>query len=178
MPSASDFPTQTVAPGLLSLLQIKRGANPSFLTDSLQATLDLREWMLSRERLTLAGSFAIAAGTNAAVFAGCNGSALATAIPVDEAWYLHNLTAVMFMGAGDTFIGQMCTAAQPAAGGTPGYFHTSGFTNVAGFGVMQVGGDVGRWFYGGTFFGIGYSVLTNVAGDTVQIFADVTRLKV
>lgn len=99
-------PIQTFASGLLGFLQLKnRGKNPTTLLDEVRPVMDLTPWyMLGDIRTTTGALTAIATGSNIQqLFSG----------PVEENWYVHNISVWCPMGAGDQIDSAALTIIDP-----------------------------------------------------------------
>jgi hypothetical protein len=86
-------PIQTIPQGLLGLLQLKQlGTNPSNLVDTVQSTVDLKDWWMNRQEVDICllktGSSTASTNVNAAGVFGSTGLTVGT----NEVWWVTNYT--------------------------------------------------------------------------------------
>lgn len=104
-------PIQILPRGLLGFLQLKNaGQNPSLLSDLLQPTLDLREWLLetNSESVFVSGVAFIPAATGVGFFS------LFT-VPDGQHWALLDAFARIAIGAGQTLTHRLAYFDGPSA---------------------------------------------------------------
>lgn len=89
-------PITTIARGLLGFLELKnQGKNPSDFNSLLQATFDIRDWMLQTNVLSTVGTDAAiaAVGTNTYL-----------TVPAGELWCVHDVQANIVLQAAATIV--------------------------------------------------------------------------
>lgn len=181
---------QQIAPGLLALLGLKTmGNNPGEFGETIAPTLDLRQWLLYSKRQLLNGYLAIPAtpGVNSSLCDLLTTGALATPVPENEVWYVHQVSGrVRILDASDSMIGsygvslempgthyQFLAAAPPVGSSIP-YQPMVG--SSADFAFMA---KPERWISGGTKWGIHIGQWDfSVAGADMEVYAEVSRLEV
>lgn len=182
---------QPAPPGLLSLLQLKqRGKNPDTLSDTVVPVVDLTEWYAVLDREFLQWELVMDGGAGGAEFAfnfvaGAD-AASSIIIPNDEVWFVWNVSASFGASIGGELHGLLATATRPdGVGWSPTYHHITApidLVAASAFTVPQAmaGGDIRRWFKGGTIFGVGITYVTIPANEeaTVSGTVEFTRMKV
>jgi hypothetical protein len=181
---------QPAAPGLLSLLQLKqRGRNPDTLGDVVTPVIDLTEWyhVIDREYLTWSREFDGGAGGADFGIPFTDGDTDQVVVPIDEVWFVWNLSVICGPSIGSQIQGMLATASrlQSVAWTSPVYHAVSAPIDITGGSITAVeqviaGGDVRRWFKGGTVFGAGMTYISAAAAGSVSFDGTVefTRLKV
>lgn len=105
-------PIQVFPTGFLGFLQMKsNGKNPYELPSTMQATIELFNWLMQTQQTR-------AIGTDAAIAA--VGNAVYHTVPAGKAWWVHEVQANIGLAAAATWCGAPSFALQPGGFG-PGF---------------------------------------------------------
>jgi len=171
-------PIQTLPCGLLGFLQLKNlGQNPSILPDTIQSTLDLREWLLetNAENPLTPSSVIVTSGVVGLVLF----TTLPLIVPDREWWFVENYTLTMgVVPAGDEIAA--APAMRTSVAGAPQQLILAPEFEVEVSTVNQSGCASARDFWLGPNMELGAWVNRVVAAGNLTIAARVrfTRLPI